>query len=212
MDSQTLLVVVITAAVCALIGAGIWFSVRRARSRRLKRRFGPEYGRVVDQLQDRQLAEAELENRKKRVEKYAIVPLSARDRANYRQAWMDLQRRFVDDPHQAVEEGDKLILEVMEKRGYPADGFEQAATDLSVDYPTVVAHYRAAALIAGRNRTSEAGTEELRQAVVHYRALFHELLEVSPLTIEPVETVSSRKGNEFRLPRVRNIRRGGLRS
>jgi hypothetical protein len=125
---------------------------------------------------------------------------------------MDLQRRFVDDPHQAVEEGDKLILEVMGKRGYPADGFEQAATDLSVDYPAVVTHYRAAAAIAGRNRTGEAGTEELRQAVVHYRALFHELLETSPFTTEPVETVSSRKGNEFRLPRLKNSRRGGLRS
>jgi hypothetical protein len=212
MDSQTLLVVVVTAVVCALIGAGIWFSVSRARSRRLKRRFGPEYKRVVDQLQDRELAEAELENRKKRVEKYVIVPLSARDRANYRQAWMDLQRRFVDDPHQAVEEGDKLILEVMAKRGYPVDGFERAATDLSVDYPTLVAHYRAAAVIAGRNRTGEAGTEELRQAVVHYRALFHELLEVSPFTTESVETVSSRKGNEFKMPRLKNSRRGGLRS
>ena len=211
MDSQTLLIVVITAAICALIAAGVWFSVSKMRSRRLKERFGPEYDRVVDQLQDRQLAEAELQNRKERVDKYTIVSLSERDRASYDQAWMEVQRRFVDDPHEAVVAGDKLIFEVMEKRGYPVNGFDQAATDLSVDYPTVVSHYRAAAVIAGRNRTGEAGTEELRQALVHYRALFHELLQVPPSTMARKEKSSSRMSNEFRLPRLKN-RRGGLSS
>ena len=215
MDSQTLMIVVITAAVCAVIAAGIWFSVSKMRSRRLKQRFGPEYDRVVDQLQDRQLAEAELQNRQERVDKYTIVPLSARDRANYGQAWMDVQRRFVDDPQESVVAGDKLILEVMEKRGYPVNGFEQAATDLSVDYPGVVTHYRAASVIAGRNRTGEAATEELRQALVHYRALFHKLLEAPPFTAAredttaQEETISKRKSNEFRLPRLKN-RRGGF--
>jgi hypothetical protein len=99
----------------------------------------------------------------------------------------------------------------MEKRGYPVNGFEQAATDLSVDYPEVVTHYRAAAAIAGRNRTGEAGTEELRQALVHYRALFHELLESSPSPTAREERASNRMSNEFRLPRLKN-RRGGLSS
>jgi FtsZ-interacting cell division protein ZipA len=211
MDSQTLLIVLITIAICALIGVGVWFSVSKMRSRRLKERFGPEYDRVVDQLQDRQLAETELQSRKERVDKYTIVPLSERDRANYDRAWMDVQRRFVDDPHEAVVAGDKLIFEVMEKRGYPVNGFEQAATDLSVDYPEVVTHYRAAAVIASRNRTGEAGTEELRQALVHYRALFHELLEAPASPTAREDRASNRMSNEFRLPRLKN-RRGGLSS
>jgi len=211
MDSQTLLVVAITVLVCAVIATSAWFDANKTRSRRLKQRFGPEYDRVVDQLQDRQAAEAELQHRKERVEKYTVVPLSAGDQATYRQAWMDVQRRFVDNPHEAVVAGDKLIFEVMEKRGYPVNGFEQAATDLSVDYPEVVTHYRAAAAIAGRNRTGEAGTEELRQALVHYRALFQELLEVPPAKLAREEPASSRRSNDFRLPRLKN-RRGGLRS
>lgn len=211
MDSQTLLIVVITAAICALIALGVWLSVNKMKSRRLKQRFGPEYDRVVDQLHDRQLAEAELQNRKERVDKYCIVPLSARERTDYGQAWMDVQRRFVDDPHEAVVAGDKLIFEVMEKRGYPVNGFEQAATDLSVDYPEVVTHYRAAAQIARRNRTGEAGTEELRQALVHYRALFNELLDVPPSMTARDDASRSRISDDFRLPRLKN-RRGGLSS
>ena len=215
MDSETLLIIVITAAVCAVIAAGAWFFVSKARSRRLRQRFGPEeYDRAVDHFQDRQLAEATLENRKERVETYAITPLSAPDQANYRQSWAELQRRFVDDPHQAVEEGDKLILEVMQKRGYPVNGFEQAAADLSVNYPAVVTHYRAAAAIAARNRTGKAGTEELRQAVVHFRALFHELLESPPLTSTRMGApAAARSDNRFKFPRLQNIRRrGGVRS
>ncbi|MGH7872259.1 MAG: hypothetical protein ACREQO_08575 [Candidatus Binatia bacterium] len=212
MDSQTLLVILITVAVCALIASGVWFYFSRVKSRRLQQRFGPEYDRVVDQLKDRQMAETELENRQKRVEKYTIVPLSSQDQSSYRQAWVAIQSRFVDDPHQAVEEGDKLIFEVMDKRGYPVRGFEQAATDLSVDYPTVVSHYRAAAVIAKRNRTGESETEELRQGLVHFRALFQELVEAPPAATKRQEPISTRKGNEFKLPRFKNARRGGLRS
>lgn len=208
MDSQTLLIVLVTMAVCALVFAGIWFAVNKNRSRRLQQRFGPEYDRTVDRFHDRRLAEADLQNRKERVEKYTIVELSAQDRSNYRQAWEAVQRRFVDDPGQAVEAADKLIFAVMEKRGYPVKGFEQAATDLSVDYPEVVTHYRAAAAVARRNRQNEAGTEELRLAVVHYRALFNELLEApKPSNAHPT---SSEGG--FRLPRFKNKRLGGLRS
>ncbi|HVO91306.1 MAG TPA: hypothetical protein VMT22_00610 [Terriglobales bacterium] len=213
MDSQTLLVVVVTVTACALVFAGVWFAVSKTRSRRLQRRFGPEYERVVGQFHDRNLAEAELQNRKERVETYTIVPLSARDRGNYRQAWEAVQRRFVDDPGRAVDEADRLIFEVMERRGYRVNGFEQTAADLSVAYPKVVTHYRAAAAVAGRKRQGQAGTEELRQAVVHYRALFNELLEAPAFTATPPETADSRKEvGGFRLPRLKNKRLGGLRS
>lgn len=208
---DTWLVVVITAVVCAIIAAAAWIFVDKARSRRLQRRFGPEYDRAVDRHRDRQLAEAELHNRKQRVERYTIVELSPQDRSKYLQTWQELQRRFVDDPAQAVEEGDRLILEVMQKRGYPIRGFEQAAADLSVDYPAVVTHYRAAAAVAARNRTGEAGTEELRQALVHYRALFQELLERRTAAPERKDSAPpSRSRGRFRFPRLQNRRRGGL--
>ena len=131
----------------------------------------------MQQRRKRKKAEAKLESREKRVKKYRIVPLPAQDRASYRESWAAVQNRFVDDPQDAVKEGHGLIFEVMEKRGYPVTNFEQAAADLSVDYPTVVSNYRAASVIASRNRKGQATTEDLRQALVHYRALFHELLE-----------------------------------
>lgn len=213
MDSETVLIVMITVVVCAVIAVGAWFFVDRARSSRLKQRFGPEYDRTVDSFRDRQLAETELQRRENRVAKYTIVALPGRDRASYRQTWTELQRRFVDDPRQAVEEGDRLIFEVMQKRGYPVKGFEQAAVDLSVDYPNVVTHYRAAAAIAARNRTGKAATEELRQALVHYRALFDELLESPGSTPSRVDSVAaSQRKPRFKLPSFQNIRRGGLRS
>src|SRR4029453_7950156 len=126
MDTQTLIIVAATVAVCALIGTAVWFAVEKARSRRLREHFGPEYDRVVQQTHNRNVAEAELENREKRVRTYRIVPLSTQDRANYREAWAAVQNRFVDDPQDAVKEGHGLIFEVMDKRGYPVTNFEQA--------------------------------------------------------------------------------------
>jgi len=181
MDSQTLLIIAITVVACALIGVGVWIAANKVRSRRLQQHFGPEYDRAIDRTHDRATAEAELQNREERVRKYKIVPLSDHDRTHYRHAWDRVQNRFVDDPRGAATEADELIFEVMERRGYPVNGFEQAAADLSVDYPSVVENYRAATIIAQRNRQGEAGTEDLRQALVYYRALFHELLQ-SPTT------------------------------
>src|SRR6185295_3989378 len=177
MDSQTLMIVGITVAVCALIGVGIWIASTQMRSRRLQEQFGPEYDRAVRHSKDRSLAEAELQNREERVKKYKIVPLSDHDRTHYQHAWDRVQNQFVDDPRGATIQADDLIFEVMERRGYPVNGFAQAAADLSVDYPTVVENYRAATAIAQRNRQGDAGTEDLRQALVYYRALFHELLQ-----------------------------------
>jgi hypothetical protein len=208
MDSQTLIIVGVTIAICALIGTGVWIAVNKARSQRLREHFGPEYDHVVQRTHNRGQAEAELQRREDRVKRYRIVALSAQDRASYREAWAAVQNRFVDNPQDAVKEGHGLIFEVMDKRGYPVTNFEQAAADLSVDYPTVVSNYRAASAIAARNRTGEAGTEELRQALVHYRALFQELLETPPASVAKPQTVSRGTGAVF----DRFKKRGGLRS
>jgi hypothetical protein len=201
----------ITVVVCALIGVGAWFAMNQMRSRRLKQRFGPEYDRAVERAPDRDLAETELQKREERVQKYRIVPLSEHDRAHYQHAWDRVQNRFVDDPRGAAMQGDELIFEVMERRGYPVNGFEQAAADLSVDYPVVVENYRAATAIAQRNRQGEAGTEDLRQALVHYRALFHELLQARTSTDEPHRAPAVGSGDRPRSQKTKN-NRGGLRA
>jgi hypothetical protein len=176
MDAQVLLVVAVV-VVLALVGAGIWAYYRTQRSRRLKSQFGPEYDRTVEQLRNRDAAEAELQQRQQRVERYRIVALSSSECSHYQESWKAVQSRFVDDPPGAVEQANDLINEVMKKRGYPVSTFEQAAADLSVDHPDVVSNYRAASRIAETNRRRAAKTEELRQAFVYYRALFTDLLE-----------------------------------
>lgn len=165
--------------IVALIAVAAWASAQRRRkeSLRLQQRFGPEYTRLVNEL-GRSRAEAELTGREKRLETLTIVPLSAADAAKFRQAWVGIQARFVDDPKSSVVEADHLVYDLMAKRGYPMGDFERRAADISVDHPAVVSNYRAARAIALRDERGEATTEELRKAVVHYRALFQELLEV----------------------------------
>jgi hypothetical protein len=209
MDSQTLMIVAVTVVVCALIGTVVWIAVDRARSRRLREHFGPEYDRLIERTHDRSVAEAELQQREQRVKKYRIVPLSAQDRAHFAESWAAVQNQFVDNPKRAVKEGHALIMDVMEKRGYPVTDFEHAAADLSVEYPALVSNYRAASEIASRNRAGEAGTEDLRKALVHYRALFQELLEGPAETAPEAEAPPNRLGATIRTLRERN--RGGLR-
>jgi hypothetical protein len=166
--------------VVALIAVAAWATAQRRRkeSGRLQQRFGPEYVRLVNEV-GRSKAEAELAAREKRVEGLDIVPLSTADATRFKQAWVAIQARFVDDPKASVVEADHLVYDLMAKRGYPMGDFERRAADISVDHPAVVSNYRAARAIALRDERSEATTEELRKAVVHYRALFQELLEVS---------------------------------
>jgi hypothetical protein len=168
---------VLIAAVIAVI-AWSYTQKKRKRSQRLQQRFGPEYVRTVNELGDRNKAEAELEAREKRVERFNITPLSPADAARFGQAWNALQNRFVDDPKAAVVQADQLVYELMAKRGYPMGDFERRAADISVEHPDVIANYRAARAIASRDERGQASTEELRKAVVHYRVLFQELLEV----------------------------------
>jgi LPXTG-motif cell wall-anchored protein len=154
--------------------------VRRRRSDHLAQRFGPEYERTVERMGSRGKAEADLLAREKRVSKLAIVPLPPAEAERFRSDWQVLQGRFVDNPRSAVAEADLLVRDLMTRRGYPMGDFESRAADISVDHPLVVEHYRAGHAIALREREGGADTEALRQALVHYRSLFSELLEVAP--------------------------------
>jgi hypothetical protein len=151
---------------------------KRRQSIRLQQRFGPEYQRIVSERGDRDKAETELVAREKRVERLEIIPLSAEDAARFSKAWGGLQGRFVDQPKSVVIEADQLVRDLMVKRGYPMGDFERRAADISVHHPTVVETYRSAQAIAGRAQRGNASTEDLRKAVVFYRTLFDELLEV----------------------------------
>lgn len=192
LDSTTLTLGII--ALLALLALAAWLFSRRKQSYRLAQRFGPEYSHTVDELGSRSKAEAELKARESRVERLNIVTLTLTDAARFSQAWSDLQGRFVDNPKGVVVQADQLVRELMAKRGYPVGDFERRAADISVDHPAVVEHYRAAQAIALRDKRGEADTEELRKAVVHYRALFDELLEVR--TVKPEAT----RANELEVP------------
>jgi hypothetical protein len=166
---------------------------RKRQSQRLRDRFGAEYGRAVDQLGSRAKAEAELKARLNFASRASsIVALTPAEAARFSKAWGELQSSFVDDPKAVVVKADQLVRELLLKRGYPIADFEHRAADISVDHPGVVLHYRAAQAITVRSERGEAGsddpsTEELRKAVVHYRALFDELLETKPSQSERAE-------------------------
>jgi hypothetical protein len=161
-----------------VVGVAIWLEYRKRQSRRLRQRFGAEYGHTVRKLGSRTKAELDLKARENRVARLAIVPLDPADAQRFTEAWERLQRRFVDSPKGAVAEADELVRELMLRRGYPMGDFERRAADISVDHPKVVENYRLAQAIAMRDKRGNTDTEELRKAVVHYRALFDELLEV----------------------------------
>jgi hypothetical protein len=171
--------IVALAAVAILLVAAI--ASRRqslARTAQLKQRFGPEYDRAIEEYGSQNRADRALAAREKRVERIRIRDLSEADRARFSASWNTIQGQFVDDPAGAVVAANDLIKEVMHVRGYPSDDFDQRVADLSVDHATVVQHYRAArALSREATRDGRVDTEELRQAVVHYRALFSDLLE-----------------------------------
>ena len=150
---------------------------RRKRTERLKTHFGPEYERAVGEAGDQGAAEKELVARERKRQKLDIVALSPASRAKYAEHWHTVQTAFVDDPSRAVGDADRLVTEVMRERGYPIDDFDQRASDISVDHPNVVEHYRAAHVIHLAQEKGDIGTEAQREAFVHYRALFEKLLE-----------------------------------
>ncbi len=169
--------IIIAVAVILVAGIAILFSLRKHRTGRLRTQFGgAEYTRAVKEGGSRRKAEALLDKRADRVQSFNIQPLGPGDRARFVESWRRVQARFVDGPGGAVTEADQLLRDVMSTRGYPVSEFEQRAADISVDHPLVLENYRSAHEIAVRQTQGQASTEELRQAMIHYRTLFEELV------------------------------------
>jgi len=169
---QIVLTIIVIVAV-VLIAAAIWMATRR---RSLQRRFGPEYERVVSQQDSRLAAERELRERERRHADLELRELSEESRGRYSAAWQEIQARFVDAPNQAVGEADELVTRLIAERGYPTDDYDERLAQLSVEHARTLEHYRDAHDINRLNERGEASTEQLRQALVHYRALFADLL------------------------------------
>jgi hypothetical protein len=168
--------VIIAIVVIVLVVAGVVIA-RQRRSQQLQEGFGPEYGRTLAEKGDRRAAEAELLERRDRRRQLDIRELDRESRERYAERWQGVQRTFVDKPAVAVADADRLVSEVMRDRGYPVEEeFERRVADVSVDHPTVVENYRAAHGISVRAARNAADTEDLRQALVHFRALFEDLL------------------------------------
>lgn len=205
MDTTTLIIIglavfVVLAAVA--IGIAIWFYTKKQRTRALRSKFGPEYNRAVRAEGDTGDAEQLLQERQKRVAKLNIKPLTDAQRAEFADAWEHAQARFVDDPEAAVANADVLVQEVMGVRGYPVADFEQRVADVSVDHPAVVQNYRIAHEIAARHEHENVGIEKLREAMIHYRALFADLLHDGGL--QPVRQVV-REESERPAERLRRV-------
>jgi FtsZ-interacting cell division protein ZipA len=196
MEILIVVIIVIALIVVALL------LMRQRRSQQLQEGFGPEYERTVEERGgDRKQAETELRERQERRDKFEVRELEPAARDRYAERWRGAQQRFVDEPAPAVGEADALVIEVMRDRGYPvADEFDQRAADVSVDHPEVVEHYRAAHDISGHATAGEASTEDLRQAMVHFRALFVELLgrDEQPGTDEPQRDGSAQQTENVR--------------
>ena len=175
--STVQIAIIIAVAVLLVAGIGIVFSIRKRKTARLRTQFGgAEYNRAVKEGGSRQKAEAVLDKRADRVESFHIQPLGPGDRTRFVESWRRVQARFVDGPGGAVTEADQLLRDVMSTRGYPVTDFEQRAADISVDHPLVLEHYRSAHEIAVRQTQGQVSTEDLRQAMIHYRTLFEELV------------------------------------
>jgi hypothetical protein len=174
MDAWVWVLIVVAVVV---IGLAAYMMASRRRTGALRERFGPEYDKTVDESGGRRAAESELKERVERREDLDIRPLSPAAADRYAGEWRDVQARFVDSPGTAVGEADRLVIAVLRERGYPVDDFEQRAADISVDHADVVENYRAAHGISLANDQGRASTEDLRQAMVHYRTLFERLLE-----------------------------------
>jgi hypothetical protein len=177
--STTVLVIICSVVVIAIVAVAALILGRKRRSEKLRTRFGnAEYDRALKDAESRRHAEAGLDKRTDRVERLHIRALGPADRARFVEAWSRVQARFVDGPGGAVTEADQLLGDVMSTRGYPVSDFEQRAADISVAYPLVLGNYRSAHAIAVRQTHGQASTEELRQAMIQYRTLFDELVGV----------------------------------
>jgi len=181
MSAAAVVVIIVAVIVAAALLAGLMAQRRR----RLRRRFGPEYDRLVDQRDSRLRAEAELTRRERRVRRLDIRPLTDEARARYSVQWAGLQEEFVDSPADAVSASQLLVTAVMKERGYPTDDRDQVLADLSVDHSGTLEHYRAAEQLSQSGAAGSGSTEDLRQAMIHYRAVFLELLGEPPDVPDP---------------------------
>ena len=173
-DVMMMRLAVVGIAVLAVIA--VWLLMKRRRTAALRARFGPEYDRVLHSTKTAAEAERELQQRQRRVESFSLRSLSREQAEQLTASWRTVQARFVDDPPTAVVEADRLIEDAMRSRGYPIEDSDRRLDDLSVDHAPVVSHYRAGREIVERHERREASTEDLRQAMVHFRALFDELV------------------------------------
>lgn len=174
MSTGAIIGVIVAAVIVVALGWLVWTQVRR---RQLRDRFGAEYDRTVESADSRRAGEQELMSREKRHSEYDIKPLSPASSERYTRQWALIQEQFVDEPGPAVAEADRLVTVVMGECGYPTKGYQQQAADLSVRHASTLEHYRVAHAIKDRHTDSRASTEELREAMIHYRSLFHDLVE-----------------------------------
>jgi hypothetical protein len=205
MDTTTLAILLGLIALAVIVGAALY--VQRRRSQLMRDRYGAEYIAAIDQLGDRHKVEAELRRREKRVHAFDIRPLPAAEIDRFYERWVAAQAAFVDNPGAAVGQADDLLAEVMQARGYPVSDFEQRAADLSVDHAELVANCRVAHKVAELHERGKADTEDLRRAMIAYRALFDDLLEPA---VEPQRrpqeprTFSDEEPEHERTARVRD--------
>jgi hypothetical protein len=196
MDAAVWIAIAVMAViVVALI---VWAVVRRRRTDALRDRFGPEYDRAVTEEGGRRAGESALSDRVRRRDELNIRDLAPATADRYRSDWQNVQARFVDEPSDALAQADRLIGDVMRERGYPMDDFDQRSADVSVDHPEVVDDYRAGHAISMANDQGVASTEDLRQAMVHYRSLFERLVEVDDrsVTVDATQSEAERESDE----------------
>jgi hypothetical protein len=178
---MTAVIVILIVALVIVAALAVWTFTQKRRTEHLREQFGPEYDRTVIHTQNRREAEKQLQERKERVERLSIRQLDRGEQTRFMDQWRATQAQFVDDPRGAVSEADRLVGEVMQARGYPMGSFEQRASDISVEHADVVTNYRAAHALAGKASSGDASTDDLRQAMLHYRALFDDLLGAAPV-------------------------------
>jgi hypothetical protein len=202
---DTSLAITVGVVVLLLVAAAIIYTQRR-NSKQMRSKYGAEYIAAVDEAGGRRKAEAELRQREKRVEALSIRPLGHDEIKRFSDRWVDVQSQFVDDPAAAIRRADELLTEVMQARGYPVADFEQRAADLSVDHAALVSNYRVAHEVAAGHARGEAGTEDLRRAMIHYRALFEDLLGPPEASRRPDEprAFARKESDDERASRIRD--------
>ncbi len=201
--------ILIVAAAVLIVAMVAWGMMKRKQTKQLQSQFGPEYDRTVEAADNKKTAESELAARRERREQLDIRPLSSAARERYVQQWQIVQAQFVDNPSGAVASADQLIQSAMADRGYPVKDFETRAADVSVDHPNVAENYRQGHRLAQRSADGDGSTEDLRQAMRHYRALFDDLVEPTvdePMTRDRDDAAASADTNSARRDRSTSTR------